>query len=195
MPYTNCITLNQAIYDLDLFDDLKFSDVKQFYKNKNLDFDDYDFRVDIQDVSIDEDKQSMCWRSVEISFWLDVREYDGWGEIKPKKFSKTIRYNTSSEMALILLNLYEESEEESEEESDEESERIDVADEWSNYVVQRGEMPPDIKNWHQEYLLYKQGKREQPPHFAKLREAIVSNNDARVDEWIDRDLLIPMINN
>ena len=43
MPYTNCITLNQAIYDLDLFDDLKFSDVKQFYKNKNLVFDDYDF--------------------------------------------------------------------------------------------------------------------------------------------------------
>ena len=129
MPYTNCITLNQAIYDLDLFDDLKFSDVKQFYKNKNLDFDDYDFRVDIQDVSDDEDKRSYTWRSVEISFWLDVREYDGWGELKSKKFSKTIRYNTSSAMALIMLNLYEESEEESEEE---ESERIDVADEWIN---------------------------------------------------------------
>jgi hypothetical protein len=180
MPYTECITYNQAIYDLDLFDDLKFSDVKQFYccketnrQNKNLDFDECDFRVDIQDVSIDEDKQSMCWRSVEISFWLDVREYDGWGEIKSKKFSKTIRYNTSSEMALIMLNMYEESDEESEEESEEEEsepERIDVADEWSNYVVPRGEMPPDINNWYQEY------------------------NDARVDEWINRDLLTPIEN-
>jgi hypothetical protein len=192
MPYTNCITLNQAIYDLDLFDDLKFSDVKQFYQqSKNLDFDDLDFEVDIQDV-VDDDKRSICWNCVEISFYLDVEDY--WGELKPKEFSKTIRYNTSSALALILLNLYEESDEESEEESDEESERIDVADEWSNYVVPRGEMPPEINSWHQEYLLYKQGKREQPPHFAKFREAILSANEVRVDEWINRDLLTPIEN-
>jgi hypothetical protein len=117
---------------LDLFDDLKFSDVKQFYQqSKNLDFDDLDFEVDIQDV-VDDDKRSICWNCVEISFYLDVEDY--WGELKPKEFSKTIRYNTSSAMALIMLNMYEESEEESEEESDEEeeSERIDVADEWIN---------------------------------------------------------------
>jgi hypothetical protein len=93
--YTNCISLNYAMFELDLFDEVPTKYLKSFLKNKCLDWDEYDFEVEITDIEItDINCTDNC---TDIQFELDG-----------KSFRKNYRYESSSIRVLqfedLLLN-------------------------------------------------------------------------------------------
>ena len=123
MPYTNCVSLDFAIKELDLFDNIKFKYLKYLF-TKDIDLEEWDFEVDIENIEDPELSASMCKKVV--SFELENPEYkkDWFYSFQKEKyitFTKEYEYHNSSAMALIFLDLCEESEDEEEEESEEEN--------------------------------------------------------------------------
>ena len=116
MSYTNCINLNIAI-ELDLFDNIEFKYLKKLL-NPSVDYDDYDFEVDIQDIGT----TSNGYAITVVKFDLENPNYnpeDPWSrENKYIRFTKRYEYNGSSIMGLNFGNLW--IDEESESDSDEE---------------------------------------------------------------------------
>ena len=127
MPYTNCVSFNQALNELNLFDDIKGKYLKSYF-NQSIDLDEYDIEVEIKDVIVEGENDWTC--NVEITFELDNPDYNPNSIFTADKeryttFTKEVRYNSSSAFALTLLNLY--MERSDEEESDEEDEDEDIS--------------------------------------------------------------------
>lgn len=122
MPYTNCVSIDFAINELDLFDNIEFKYLKHLF-NKNIDREDWDFEVDIENIKDPELGCCMC--KTVIKFEIENPEYIEEGGFYPHQnkksysFTKEYEYNSSSAYAFIFMDLYEESEDE-EEESEEE---------------------------------------------------------------------------
>jgi len=123
MPYTNCINLNYAINELDLFDNIEYKYLKKLL-NPSVDYDDYDFEVDIQDNPDDEKPRFETYCITVVKFDLENPKYDAedpWcRENKYIRFTKRYEYNGSSIMGLNFGNLWID-----EETSDEEEEYED----------------------------------------------------------------------
>ena len=121
MPYTNCINLNYAINELDLFDNIEFKYLKTLL-NPSTDYDDYDFEVDIEENPNDETPMFETYCITVVKFDLENPNYDAedpWSrENKYITFTKRYEYNGSSIMGLNFGNLW--TDEESEYDSDEE---------------------------------------------------------------------------
>ena len=110
MPYTNAVSFNFALNELDLFDDIKGIYLKQYFK-KGLDLDEYDFEIEIVDIEVEDELPYMC--NTQITF--DLCNPDG--PYPDLTFTKKYRYNNSSPYALIFVDL---NMDEEDEESDEE---------------------------------------------------------------------------
>ena len=123
MPYTNSISIEQALY-FDLFDDIKYEWLKEVLDPKR-DREEYDFDVEIKDIPHNEDDDRCpSWCKTSFTFELRQIDYIRFGETyyKTKTFTKKIEYNGSSGTALSLMNLWidnESDEEESENDDDE----------------------------------------------------------------------------
>jgi len=119
MPYNNFVSLEYAINQLDLFDNIKFKYLKYLF-NKNTDFEEWGFEVDIEDIEDPELRDWMC--KTVVSFDLDNPDFIeelGYNQNEEKyiTFTKEYVYNGSSPCAINFMNLYfEDEEEESEEE-------------------------------------------------------------------------------
>jgi len=126
MPYTNCVSLDFAIKELDLFDNIKFKYLKYLF-TKDIDLEEWDFEVDIENIALPYSSANCCMCKTVVKFELENPEYkeDWFYSFQKEKyitFTKEYEYHNSSAMALIFLDLCEESEDEEEEESEEESE-------------------------------------------------------------------------
>ena len=132
MPYTNCISLNIAINELDLFDNIEFKYLKKLL-NPSVDYDDYDFEVDIQENPDNEKPMFEYYCITVVNFDLENPSYDAedpWcRENKYIRFTKRYEYNGSSIRALQFMDLYEESEESCDDEDEESEESCDDEDE------------------------------------------------------------------
>lgn len=120
MPYTNCVSLDFAINQLDLFDNIEFKYLKHLF-NKNIDREEWDFEVDIEDI--EDPELGCCMCKTVIKFDIDNPHYkEDWFYSYQKEkyysFTKEYEYNSSSAYALMFLDLNEESEDEEEEEAD-----------------------------------------------------------------------------
>ena len=108
MPYTNCISLNIAI-ELDLFDNIEYKYLKKLL-NPSVDYDDYDFEVDIQRNPDDEEPMFEYYCIKVVKFDLENPKYDAedpWcKENKYIRFTKRYEYNNSSIRALQFMNLW-----------------------------------------------------------------------------------------
>jgi len=130
MPYTNCVSLEFAINQLDLFDNIEFKYLKHLFI-KDIDREDWDFEVDIEDIALPYSSANCCMCKTVVKFELENPEYIEEGGFYPHQkeksysFTKEYVYNGSSEMALIFMDLCEESEDEEEESEEEEEEEPD----------------------------------------------------------------------
>ena len=106
--YTNCINITQALY-FDLFDDISYKWLK-LVLDPSVDRDEYDFEVDIEDLPSDRPTFAIVKFTFELAKVDDVR----WGRTRysHKTFTKTIEYNTSSELAMMLSGMVGEEEDE-----------------------------------------------------------------------------------
>ena len=131
MTYTNCITLNDALY-FDLFDEIPYRQVKQFFE-KEVDRNEFDFEVCIEKLPCD----IPAYGKVSFTFTLmvDINVNGSLSIMRPKQFIKEIEYNTSSAYALKLIDLQRDEEEEDdenavalgdEEDEDEEEEQQEI---------------------------------------------------------------------
>ena len=118
MSYTNCISLNDALY-FDLFDEIPYRQVKQFFE-KDIDKDELDFEVEIENLPYDRP----AYGKVKFTFTLmvDINVNGSLSIMRPNTFTKILEYNTSSAYALKLIDLQEEEEEDEDEEDEEEDE-------------------------------------------------------------------------
>jgi len=120
MQYTNCISLNTAINELDLFDNIEFKYLKKLL-NPSVDYDNYDFEVYIEENPDDEEPISRYCITV-VKFDLENPNYnpkDSWcRENKYIRFTKRYEYNCSSIMALNFMNLVIEDSEDEDEDDD-----------------------------------------------------------------------------
>ena len=75
--YTNCITLQFAINELDLFDEIPFKNMKYLYNNPRWSVIDTDFEVSIEDLVIEvvEGGRTDWCRSL-VRFWFENPNYD-----------------------------------------------------------------------------------------------------------------------
>ena len=128
MPFSNCVSFNYALHQLDLFDNIEGKYLKYYFQG-NLDLDEYDFQVEIEEVKKEDSKRGYVliveyelknpkWvynKNVLGNSWLNlynIPEYI--------TFTTELDYDANSPLAwLIGQDLYEETEDE--EESDEES--------------------------------------------------------------------------
>ena len=102
--YTNCITLEQMEW-LELFDEIPYKVVKKLVKLH----DETDFEVEIKDLP--NDSGYMCSTSFTFKLEIDISQ----GSLPlmvEKEYCVIKEYNSSSGMALSILNLVEEEEEE-----------------------------------------------------------------------------------
>ena len=67
MPYTNCVSLDLAIKELDLFDNIKFKYLKYLF-TKDIDLEEWDFEVDIE--NIEEEKISLSFLVQGFKNWI-----------------------------------------------------------------------------------------------------------------------------
>jgi len=96
MEYTNCLNMQQIDY-LDLFDDIPYKYIKNIIKDE-----DYELEVEIKDVDCDR----VAWCKTKFEFELEINISQGSLPLyNNKKFSKVIEYNTSSAMALFMMDL------------------------------------------------------------------------------------------
>ena len=127
MPYNNFVSLEYAINELDLFDNIKFKYLKDLF-TKDTDLEDWGFEVDIEDIALPYSSANCCMRKTEVKYELENPEYKEGGFYPYQKekyysFTKEYEYNSSSAYGFTFMNLYEESEDE-EEESEEEEENM-----------------------------------------------------------------------
>ena len=105
MPYINCISLNYAINELDLFDNIEYKYLKKLL-NPSVDYDDSDFEVDIQDIGM----TSNGYAITVVKFDLENPNYDAedpWSrENKYIRFTKRYEYSGSSIMGLNFGNIW-----------------------------------------------------------------------------------------
>lgn len=125
MPFTNCVSFNYALHQLDLFDNIEGKYLKYYFQGK-LDLDEYDFEVDIEEVEKEDSKRGFVL-IVEYQLknpkWIynknvlgnnflniyDIPEYI--------TFTTELDYHESSPLAILIhQDLYEESDDEEEEE-------------------------------------------------------------------------------
>lgn len=118
--YTNCITINQALY-FDLFDDIPYKWLK-LVLDLSIDRDEYDFEVNIEDLPCD--RPAHC--IVKFTFVLRKEDDVLFGETRytTKGFTKTIEYNGSSYLALTLCGMVGEDSENENENTDTDTEDI-----------------------------------------------------------------------
>ena len=118
MPYSNCLSVEQALY-FELFDDIKYEWLKEVLDPK-MDRDEYDFEVEIEDIPNDENTEN--YKTTQFTFELRKIDYIRFGEThyKTKTFvvNKTYAYN--SPYAMSLGNQYEDTDDEEDEEDEEE---------------------------------------------------------------------------
>lgn len=136
MTYSNCISLNDALY-FDLFDEIPYRQVKQFFE-KNVDRDEYDFEVEIEDLPCDRP----AYGKVQFSFTLtvDINVNGSLSIMRPKQFTKILEYNTSSGYALKLIDLQEEEEGECCGKHCDETNNLKLAMGWNRYHLNEDEM-------------------------------------------------------
>jgi len=115
MTYTNNINYYTIDY-LDLFDDIPFKYVKSIVNQNKTEEDwiEFEFQVEIEDVECNR----LAWCATKFTFDLEVETTNG--SIHNKTFVVIKEYNTSSPMAMYIVeNLYEEDDEDDEEDEDE----------------------------------------------------------------------------
>lgn len=99
--YTNCISLKQALY-FDLFDDIRYKWLK-LVLNPTVDDFEYDIEVEIEDLPCDRPAFAI------VKFTFELAKVDdvilGRTRYSHKTFTKTIEYNTSSELAMMLSDM------------------------------------------------------------------------------------------
>ena len=123
MPFSNCVSFNYALHQLDLFDEIEGKYLKYYFQG-NLDLDEYDFEVDIEEVEKEDSKRGFVliveyqlknpkwvynnkvninWKNI-----MDIPEYI--------TFNTELDYHTNSPLAILIhQDLYiEESEDEDE---------------------------------------------------------------------------------
>lgn len=120
--YTNCITLQYAIDELDLFDEIPFKNMKYLYNNPRWSVIDADFEVKIEDLEPEyrENSRDINWCRTLVRFWLENPNYDGkWSCPNPDgnenpppltdekylTFEKIYRYKPDSHYGLLFLEL------------------------------------------------------------------------------------------
>lgn len=158
MPFTNCVSFNYALHQLDLFDEIEGKYLKYYFQG-NLDLDAYDFEVDIEEVEKEGSRRGyvlIVEYQLKNPKWIynknalgdsflniyDIPEYI--------TFTTELDYDANSPLAwLIGQDLYEETEDEEEEESDEEEEDISQYKKMCIYFeCQDGEKEiVDLSNW------------------------------------------------
>ena len=109
--YETMLTLD-TVLKIDLFDDIKFGDLK--IDNNNIfttDTDYYEYCLDIEIQGIINEDLPEWYCSCKITF-----------ELNNKKFEKLYEYHNSSPMALYMLEIWEQIRESEEDEEDEEDE-------------------------------------------------------------------------
>ena len=134
MGYTNCISIEKALY-FDLFDDIPYKWLKLIL-DPSVDREEYDFEVIIEDIPVEKVVEGFFITSPDCrtTFTFDLKmsktkpSYNANGyttEYITKTFTKTIEYGSSSTFAMTLLDMKEEEEEEEEEDEEEEEEEKD----------------------------------------------------------------------
>ena len=121
MPYVNEISFNNALNDLDLFDDIKGKYLKYYLSD---DYDRDDMSLDVEMEQVEKEDSIRGWVLI-IEFELKnpdwIKLNDNWKYREPEyiKFTKELDYDYNSHYSIMISETYyEESEEE--EESDEE---------------------------------------------------------------------------
>ena len=114
MGYTNCINITDALW-FDLFDEVPYKWLKEVL-DKKMDWDEYDFEVEITDVPATRTGQQYCATKFKFDLRWNDETWFGEKKWKTKTFTKTIEYNGSSPVALKLCGMTDESDEEEEDE-------------------------------------------------------------------------------
>jgi len=117
MGYTNCINITDALW-FGLFDDVPYKWLKEVL-DKKMDWDEYDFEVEITDVPLERELGEVMEGGLcATKFDFELRWNDEiWGSEKKWKtqtFTKIIEYNCSGEVALKLCKMDDDYEEEEE---------------------------------------------------------------------------------
>jgi hypothetical protein len=103
------ISLDDAKY-LDLFDDIPYKYLKDCYANNDADKNDEELDIEIIDLPCDRIAYAKIKIIFEIRFVYDIRF--GETNYKTLKYEKMIEYNTSSGVALKLMEIMENDDEE-----------------------------------------------------------------------------------
>ena len=102
MPYTNCLRLSTIKY-LDLLDDVPYKIIKIMINEDDEDNDDETYNVEITDLECDR----VCYCKTQFKLTLPVNISQGTLLLYVKKtFTTVIEYNTSSGVALTILDLH-----------------------------------------------------------------------------------------
>ena len=121
MGYTNCLMVSQ-MKELDLFDNISYKYIKNIIKH-----DDDDIEVEIE--RLDCDRVAYC--RTRFTFKISQGKVYVWDtEDTYKEFVVEKEYNNSSAYALMMLELYEESDEEDDEDTDDEDSDFEDDDDW-----------------------------------------------------------------
>jgi len=110
MGYTNCLEV-RTMKELNLFDNIPYKYIKNIIERN-----DDDIEVEIEDLPCDRDWDCRTKFTFLIS---QGKDYSWDSQDRYKKFVVEKDYNGSSPFALIMCNLYEESDDEDDDEDDE----------------------------------------------------------------------------
>ena len=154
MPFSNCVSFNYALHQLDLFDEIEGKYLKYYFQG-NLDLDEYDFEVDIEEVEKEGSRRGyvlIVEYELKNPNWVYRNNEIGWKNVMniPEyiTFTTELDYHANSPLAwLIGQDLYEETEDE-EEESDEEEDISQYKKSCIYFECQDGEKEiVDLSNW------------------------------------------------
>ena len=102
MPYTNILRLSTIKY-LDLLDDVPYKIIKIMINEDDEDNDDETYNVEITDLECDR----VCYCKTQFKLTLPVNISQGTLPLYvDKTFTTVIEYNTSSGVALTILDLH-----------------------------------------------------------------------------------------
>ena len=130
MPFSNCVSFNYALHQLDLFDEIEGKYLKYYFQG-NLDLDEYDFEVDIEEVEKEGSRRGyvlIVEYELKNPNWVYRNNEIGWKNVMniPEyiTFTTELDYHANSPLAwLIGQDLYEETEDEEEEDEEEDEEK------------------------------------------------------------------------
>ena len=114
MGYTNCISIEKALY-FDLFDDIPYKWLKLIL-DPSIDMEEYDFEVEIEDLPVEKVVEGFFITSPDCrtTFTFDLQmaikkpSYNAnryTTEYITKTFTKTIEYGNSSAFAMTLCDM------------------------------------------------------------------------------------------